>query len=211
MYAFISSRWVEEGCFIHVMTNLSHDGPGNDALKWLGFGLSTVDAVRECSPIKGACEDTIIRQASLEDLKELASLGLSLEQHLKDAPSFWIEEHKDYGEWVREPGNCAWLAYQGNDVQGFIALEPGENCECMFMQDEKTIYIVGAFTLKKARSKGIATTILNEAMQWAQHEGYTRCAVDFEAMNVLASRFWFRYFEPVSYSWIRWIDERLRR
>jgi GNAT superfamily N-acetyltransferase len=66
-----------------------------------------------------------------------------------------------------------------------------------------------AFTKASARSKGVATALLNRSLEWARSQGYERCAVDFETMNFLASRFWLKWFEPVCYSLVRCVDERL--
>jgi hypothetical protein len=52
---------------------------------------------------------------------------------------------------------------------------------------------------------GVATALLNRALEWARAEGYTRCAVDFEAANVPARRFWLRYFQPAALSFYRHI------
>jgi GNAT superfamily N-acetyltransferase len=81
----------------------------------------------------------------------------------------------------------------------------------MLIEDEKTTSIVSAFTREEARGGGIATALLNRALDWGREQGYARCAVDWEPMNVLASRFWLRYFQPVSYALERYIDERLAR
>ncbi len=74
--------------------------------------------------------------------------------------------------------------------------------------DEKTTSISGAFTREKARGGGIATALLNRSLEWAHAAGYERCAVDFEPMNPLATRFWLRHFEPVCYTLIRHVDKR---
>jgi len=211
LYTGLSGQLVDNGCLLHAVSVFSHDQLGNDAWKWLGFGLSAVDGIREVSLIDDNQGDLKIKQATLEEIQEVTSFDRALGQHLADAPTFWIHEYHDYSEWMKETGNIAWLAYLENEVVGFIAFEPGNSCECMFLRDEKTINITGAFTLEQFRNKGISTAILNHVMEWAKQAGYLRCAVDFEAMNVLASRFWLKYFEPVSYSWIRWIDESLRR
>jgi hypothetical protein len=51
--------------------------------------------------------------------------------------------------------------------------------------------------------------LLNGSLEWARAEGYERCAVDFEPMNSLAARFWPKYFQPVCYSLMRKVDERI--
>ena len=210
MYAHLSRRWVDEGCLIHAVSILSHDQQGNEAWKWLGFGLSAVDGVRGLKPIPRGDDGVMVRQAGMEEVEIVTALERALKHHLSEAPTFWIHDMEDYGEWMKEAGNVVWMAYQGGEAVGFMSLEPGENCECTFLREKKTVNIAGSFTLEGERGRGIATSILNRALQWAQEEEYERCAVDFEAMNVLASRFWMRWFEPVSYSWIRWIDEKLR-
>jgi GNAT superfamily N-acetyltransferase len=211
MYAHLSRRWVDEGNLIHAVSILSHDHQGNEAWKWLGFGLSGVDGVREIKPFGIGVNGLDLRKAGMEYIEIVSSLDRALERHMSESPTFWIHDLVDYEEWLKEPRNVVWLAYQKDQPVGYMAVEPGANCECAFLRDNKTINIAGAFTIERERNRGIAATILNQALRWAQEEGYERCAVDFEAMNVLASRFWMRWFDPVSYSWIRWIDERLRR
>lgn len=56
---------------------------------------------------------------------------------------------------------------------------------------------------------GIATALLAHALDHARLCGYQRCAVPFEPMNPLGSRFWLKYFQPVCYSFLRNIDNRL--
>ena len=78
---------------------------------------------------------------------------------------------------------------------------------CTIIHDEKTTSIVGAFTTESVRGGGIATALLNRSLEWARSDGYERCAVDFEPMNPLATRFWLRHFQPVCYTLIRHVDE----
>ena len=80
---------------------------------------------------------------------------------------------------------------------------------CTIIYDEKTTSIYAAFTQEKIRGAGIATALLNHALQWARASGYERCAVSFEPMNLLGTRFWLKYFKPVCFSVVRHIDDRL--
>jgi GNAT superfamily N-acetyltransferase len=211
MYGPLSARWVADGCFTHLVTLLGHDREGIEGWQWLGFGLAAVDGVRELKPVEGDAAEVEVRQASLEDAREVAALGEALERHLAAAPTFWIHEPQDYKEWLREPRNTAWLAYEGGEAVGCMGLEPGHGGGCEILQDEKTVGIAMAFTREGARGRGTATALLNRSLEWAQAEGYERCAVDFESMNILAARFWMRWFEPVCYSLMRCIDERVGR
>ncbi len=64
-------------------------------------------------------------------------------------------------------------------------------------------------TKEKARNAGVATAVLDHALKSARESGYERCAVSFEPMNLLGTRFWLKYFKPVCFSVVRYIDERV--
>jgi GNAT superfamily N-acetyltransferase len=211
LYTRLSSRWVADGCYTHLISIMADDPQALEAWHWLGFGLINVDAVRSLTPLVGVDLNVEVRQASLQDAAELSRLGRALERHEASAPTFWLHELQDFGDALSEPGHAAWLAFDGGQVVGFIALEPGDDCECELLQDPGTVNISGAFTIEPARGKGAAASLLHHALAWARAQGYRRCAVDFEAMNTLAARFWLRWFQPVSYSLVRSIDERIGR
>jgi len=211
MYGHLSAHWVANGCFTHLVSMLGHDRESIEGWQWLGFGLAAVDAVRELKTVEGAMAEVEVRRASVEDIEEAMAFDEALNQHLAAAPTFWMHEPQDYEEWLREPANTLWLAYEGEEAVGCMGLGPGNPEACAIIQDEKTTSIVSAFTKERARGKGIGTLLLNRSLEWAQEEGYERCAVDFEPMNSLAARFWLRYFEPVCYSLMRCIDERIER
>lgn len=211
MYAHLLAHWVADGCFTHLVSMLGHDREGIEGWQWLGFGLAAVDGVHELKPVEGTAAEVEVRRARVEDVEEAAVFGEALDRHLATAPTFWMHEPQDYEEWLREPANALWLAYGGGEAVGCMGLEPGHAGGCEIVQDEKTVSIVSAFTREGARGRGIATALLNRSLEWAQVEGYERCAVDFEPMNVLAARFWMRWFEPVCYSLMRCIDERIER
>jgi len=211
MYGYLSTQWVANGCFTHLVSMLGHDGEGIEGWQWLGFGFAAVDGVRELRPVEGAAAEVKIRRAGEEDIEEAAAFGEALARHLATAPTFWIHELEDLGEWLKGPANALWLAYDGEEAVGCMGLGPANPDACAIIQDEKTASIESAFTREGARGRGVATALLNRSLEWARVEGYERCAVDFEPMNFLAARFWMRWFEPVCYSLMRCIDKRLGR
>jgi GNAT superfamily N-acetyltransferase len=209
MYGHLSAHWIANGCFTHLVSMLAHDREGIEGWQWLGFGLAAVDGVRELKPVEGAVAEVAVRRASVEDIEEAMAFDEALNQHLAAAPTFWMHEPQDYEEWLREPANALWLAYEGGEAVGCMGIGPGNPDACAIIRDEKTASVVSAFTQERARGRGIATALLNRSLEWARVEGYERCAVDFEPMNILAARFWLRCFEPVCYSLMRCIDERI--
>jgi GNAT superfamily N-acetyltransferase len=213
MYAHLSARWVADGCFTHVITLLAHDREAVDAWHWLGFGLTSVDAIRDLTPVQGTVADIEIRRAGSEDIEQAMALNRALERHLATAPIFLVSEEtleKEFHEqWLADSAHALWLAYRGREVVACIGLEPSNPKACYIIRDEKTISITSAFTEESERNKGIGTALLNHSLDWARSVGYQRCAVDFEPQNIPAVRFWLRHFQPVCYSQIRHVDERV--
>jgi GNAT superfamily N-acetyltransferase len=128
-------------------------------------------------------------------------LQAALEEHLAAAPIFWEHELGDTAAWLRDPVNALWLAEDSRGILGCLGIGPGANCT--LVEEDGTAAIVSAFTWAQARGQGVATALLNRALAWARTEGYERCAVDWEPMNYLASRFWTRWFTPVCFSLLR--------
>jgi GNAT superfamily N-acetyltransferase len=213
MYARLSAGWVADGCFTHVTTLLAHDREAIDAWHWLGFGLISVDAIRDLTPAQGASADVEIRRAGLEDIEQAMALSHALGQHLAAAPIFLRSVGKQgrtfHEQWLANSDNALWLAYRGGEIVACMGFEPASPDACYIIRDEKTISITSAFTAESERGNGIATTLLNHALAWARSVGYQRCAVDFEPQNIPAVRFWLRHFQPICYSQIRHVDERV--
>ena len=213
MYARLSARWVADGCFTHVITLLAHDREAIDAWHWLGFGLISVDAIRDLTPVQGTTADVEVRRAGLEDIEQAMTLSHALWQHLAAAPIFLRSIEKQgrafHEQWLANSDNMLWLAYRGGQAVACMGLEPASPDACYIIRDEKTTSITSAFTTESERNKGIGTALLNHSLDWARSVGYERCAVDFEPQNISATRFWLRHFQPVCYSLIRRVDERV--
>jgi len=213
MYTHLSPRWAANGCFTHLIGALAHDRGGIDGWQWLGFGLAAADAVRDLGPAKGPIADVDIRRGCIEDVEQSVALEEALQRHLAGAPTFLAYADKSDREfherWLADPANALWLAYHGAEVVACMGLGPASLNACTIIRDEKTTSIIRAFTKESVRGRGIAAALLNRSLDWAHSEGYERCAVDFEPMNVLATRFWMRHFEPVCFALVRHVDHRV--
>ena len=211
MYAYLSATWAEDGYFTHLVSILGDDRSNLDVWHWLGFGMIAVDAVRSLQPIHGPTGDCNIFRGGQQNIEEAVALSEALRQHLASAPTFLVHTgQRDchyFEEWLANPDNAMWLAYEGTKAVAFMMQGPASTDASTIIRDEKTTSIVGAFTRTDMRGRGIAGALLNQALAWARDVGYTRCAVDFEPMNPLASRFWLRHFQPVCYTLLRYIDK----
>lgn len=209
MYAALAPRWLADGCHIHLVSLLASDLQGREAWHWLGFGLVNIDAMRGLEPVAGDASGIDVRPVAPADAPALDAMDRALAEHVSGVPAYFFHEPIGFSEHLGQPGYAAFLAWRGAEPLGFIALEPGMECDSVLMRDEGTVNIHGAFVRETARCAGVAAALLDHALAWARSQSYARCAVDFESANIHAARFWPRWFTPVNYSLIRWIDERV--
>jgi GNAT superfamily N-acetyltransferase len=213
MYTYLAARWVANGCFVHLVSSLANDQNAIEGWPWLGFGMIAADAVRDLHPAPGLVADIEVRRAGLEHIEPAVALSEALQRHLAAAPTFLAYTQKNeiafHKRWLAEQSNALWLAYDGGKAVACLGQGPANPEACDIIQDEKTTSIVRAFTLESVRGQGIAAALLNRSLEWARAEGFQRCAVDFEPMNILAARFWTRHFAPVCYAFVRQVDERI--
>lgn len=213
MYRYLAADWVAEKYVAHYISTLANDLEAMRAWHWLGFGMTAIDAVRGLRPIQGGNDQVEVRRASPQDLEQFMELNDGLRQHVKGSPDFFIAQElsKEYLEqWIQDPDRVIWLAYVNEEPVAFIRIGPARDDVCTIICDEKTTSIYGAFTKEAMRGKDIGTALLEQAIESARSRGYERCAVDFEPMNLLGTRFWLRHdFRPVCLSLLRYVDERV--
>lgn len=212
MYSHIGAAWVADQYVAHYISLFPNDASVLRAWNWMGFGMFAIDAIRGLEPIREDIADVRIQRAELSDIEQVIELQDALWQYIKGAPIFVLSAERDqayYEEWLRKPDKVVWLAYSKDEPVAFMRLGPADDEVCEIILDEKTTSIYAAFTKEKVRSEGIATALLDHALRSARESGYERCAVPFESMNLLGTRFWLKYFNPVCYSILRIIDDRL--
>jgi GNAT superfamily N-acetyltransferase len=212
MYSQLAAIWVAEKYVAHYISLFPNDVDALRAWYWMGFGMIAVDALRGLDPLQGYDLEVSIRRAEPQDLERVIELHDGLSRYMKGTPIFLPTEREDrsyYEEWLCNPDKVVWLAYRNEEPVAFMRLGPASENVCIIIYEEKTTSIYAAFTKEKVRGEGIATALLDQALNAARASGYERCAVSFEPMNVLGSRFWLEHFRPVCYSVLRHIDHRL--
>lgn len=211
LYMHLSSQWIANGCFTHLITALAHDREVRNVLSWMGFGMVVVDTMRDMTRLHIPARDIHIKQADVNDIEAIVSLDHELAKFLAGPPMFMAlikKRGKPYHEeWLVKPSHTLWLASCAGETVAFLKMCPLD--ADYLVTDEKTIWIQGAYTKEHARGKGIGTALLDHALGCAQVQGYERCAVDFESDNRLACAFWLQHFEPVCFSFARWVDPRI--
>jgi GNAT superfamily N-acetyltransferase len=212
MYSHLSAIWLADKYVAHYISLFPNNVSALRAWNWMGFGMFAVDAIRGLDPIQTDAVGVRIQRAELRNIEQVIELQDALWQYMKESPVFLLSEKRDrayYEEWLGNPDKVVWLAYSNDEPVAFMRLGPADGDVCTIIVDEKTTSIYAAFTKEKARSEGIATALLDHALKSARASGYERCAVPFEPMNLLGTRFWLKYFKPVCFSLLRIVDDRL--
>jgi GNAT superfamily N-acetyltransferase len=212
LYTGLSAQWLEEGFCTHLLSIMASDAAGIEGWRWLGFGLLGADGVRGLQPVPEPTANVDLRRAGLADLQQVTTLLGELRQYMAKPPTFLYNEDansaKEDEEWLADPAHAVWLAYEGTEAVACMVQGPANPRASGIIRERGTTSIVGAFTRETARNTGIATALLNQVLAWGRAQGYERCAVDWEPMNVLGTRFWMRHFQPVSYALVRHVNER---
>jgi GNAT superfamily N-acetyltransferase len=212
MYSFLADTWVGDKYVAHYISLFPNDVDALRAWHWMGFGMVSVDALRCVDSIQDSDVNVHIRRADLQDIQQVLELQEALWQYEKGTPIFLLtpkREQNYYEEWLQNPNKVVWLAYWRDEPVALMRLGPADDDVCTIIIDPKTTSIYAAFAKEEIRRKGIATALLDHALKFAQASGYERCAVSFEPMNLLGTSFWLKYFTPVCYSMVRYIDDRV--
>lgn len=215
LYASLARHWVANGYFTHIITILAHEQEVLDAWFMFGFGMDNIDALRDVSSIKRTTADVKVRRATTDDIDAVMSLALANHWHLTTTPIFrpmFGHEKREHIEPQLSDASVAWwLAYLDGGAVGCIRVEPSSERDefSVTPADENTCGITRAFTKEEFRRRGVATTLLKHSLEWVHSVGYTRCAVDCESANIPGFSFWLKHFQPVGYSLVRHVDERI--
>lgn len=214
LYERISSQWVQAGCLTHAITLYADDAETADVWFRNGFGLLVIDALRPLSPVESMSPPEVtIRQGTGDDLDSVLPLSDGLSRYMADGPIFLplleMPSRAEWEEWLTQPAHTLWLALRGGEAVAYLRTQPPAFDATYVVSDPQTISITGAYAKPEWRSKGVATLLLQQAIEWARANGYERCSVDFESANLYGSRFWLRHFRPICHSLIRRVDERI--
>lgn len=211
MYTHLAAAWVRDGYRTHLLSVLADGRGGLDVWHWLGFAMIAADALRDLQPLPAAGGRASVRRGGPGDIAAAMDLGAALQRHMAAAPTFLSHKappaRRGEEEWLADPAHALWLGYDGTEAVAFLKQGPANPDACMIIADEGTSSIVGAYTRADVRGRGMASALLDRALEWARTAGYTRCAVDFEPMNPTAARFWLQHFCPVCYTLARHVDE----
>jgi len=215
MYASLARLWTTNGYFTHAVTVLAHERETLDAWFSLGFGLTTIDALRSLNPMAESTVEVVIRRATSQDIDPVLFLKVGLWRHMATSPAFmpmvFFRERESTERQLSDSAEATWLAHRDGRAIGYMSLGPVKPPDAVMpTSDDAIVAIRSAYVRDEDRYRGVGTALLNHSFTWARSMGYTHCSVDYESFNISGTRFWQgRGFKPVCYSLIRHIDARI--
>jgi ribosomal protein S18 acetylase RimI-like enzyme len=220
MYAALSSKWVNNGIFDHVVMVAAENKVLLDT--WFSLSFGQEQAYGKC-----ALEDyqspelpesgVTIRLATPNDKDSLYNLGDTIVRYQMRAPVFAtalpeeiIEYREGYAGLVDENDVIVWLAEQDGLVLGMQAYFPVELDTTDLLNPSNSIELKVGATLESIRGQGVGKQLTYQGLLHAKQSGYDYCVTDWRTTNLLSSRFWPHMgFRPIAYRLSRHIDERI--
>lgn len=210
LYEAAADLWVQKGALSHAISVYAHDEEAIESFFHNGFGMRTIDAVRNMETIETiAPEGIVFRELAKDDFVKINPLRNKLISHLNSSPMFM--PHKQ----VSEEGFLKELP--GSPRRYFAAEKKGETIAYIKITDEGESFIGdqnhmanihGAYMKEEYRGTGIYTNLLSYTIGRLKGR-YSLLGVDCESFNPAARGFWLKYFTPYIYGLTRRIDERI--
>ncbi len=205
----VAEELVQDKIFSIAISRYANNEEVNKSLCLNGFGIRCSDAVLSLQDYGYDAEDSAIVMEELvgEDKWEMKELHEKLADHLAKSPCFLPTSEGDTERWLQNDGIKVFAARYEGKLAGFMAID--DEAETFLTERTDISNICGAYVLEKYREQGVAKQLLDAMAKRCMEEGKSYLGVDYETINPTALRFWTKYFEPYTYSFIRRIDERV--
>lgn len=201
---------VHDGICSFALSRYAHDNEVDRSFILNGFGIRCADAILKLSERKAV--ERIDREIKFNELKGndkrlAAPLKKKLIQHLRKPPAFFWKSTDENSECFYEEPARIFVAEKHGEIIGYMGMD--DEAET-FVSEHPCMYnICGAYVEENYRQSGVAQQLLEYLCQVCENEGKEYLGVDYETLNPTALRFWDKYFQNYTYSYVRRIDERL--
>lgn len=213
LYTEMSRIWTGNRNLTHIISFLT-DNELAQTFNMLGFGMQVIDAVKPLDNLKRShLRGFAIERADENHISQLREFDLLMNEHLESPPIFLKRSDEKASE---EQISRDFLS---DDVITLVAIKNKEIISCIrgkknsgnipILDDKGTFGINFGYTRSEYRSSGIASVLLNEILNRAKDEGAGFSSVDFESQNIEGRTFWLKHFEPLVYSMMRKVDDRV--
>jgi ribosomal protein S18 acetylase RimI-like enzyme len=212
LFQYASEQMVKEEIFCYGICAYGHDIEVMKALTLSGFGIRCSDAVRS---VDKSLNIKINSEYSYEEIhyreaRWLLPLANSLVMHLGNSPTYFPARdftEESFLERCYRKQSRIFTAKDKYEIIGY--LEITKDGETFISEESDMLNICGAYLKEEYRGKNILQSLLALVFETLQKEGVKRLGVDCETLNPAALRFWGKYFDNYTYSFVRRIDERI--
>lgn len=213
MYQKLSKEAKKRKQKVHSITILEYETELIETLNLNGFGIFVIDAIKDTNRFLSEAKDGyVFEKAEKKDFKELKKLLKEHYETLKEAPTF-LYSCENYEEiikkWFDSKNIIIWKLIKDDRIVGMVETIINADNACTIVSDKKTLAIGVTQIMKNERGSGLGEFMVRKICDYASSQELNMISVDFESANILARRFWLKYFTPCCYSMIRYIDDRI--
>jgi ribosomal protein S18 acetylase RimI-like enzyme len=216
LFQNVSAEMTKEEILSYAICLYSHDVEVMTALTMNGFGIRCSDAIRNVDKPLNIQRNT---ECSYEEIHYsqagcLLSLKNCLARHMGKSPTYFPNKElsqESFREICNKQQSRFFVAVavdkDQSDIIGY--LEISKEGETFITGELDYLHICGAYLKENYRGKNILQSLLVFVLETLKKEGVKRLGVDCETINPTAIRFWEKYFDCYTYSFVRRIDERI--
>lgn len=214
LFQYASAEMIKEEILSYAICVYSHDVEVMTSLTMNGFGIRCSDAIRNVDKPLNIQSNT---EYSYEEIHYseagcLLSLKNSLSRHLRKSPTYFPNEELSEQSFVarcNKRQSRFFVAKDKSEIIGYLELK--NDGETFITEEPDYLHICGAYLKENYRGKNILQSLLSFVLETLKNDGIKRLGVDCETINPTALRFWGKYFDRYTYSFVRRIDERILR
>ncbi len=212
MYGFLAAHWMKQSVHLHLVCHLAHDAVLKNILFELGFGAIVAEQIRDLSDIGVDAEYKVVKET---DISRLIAIEKEHRLYYKESPIFVLKDTtmqsvKTSLERHIEEGDEIFVHYENGRACAYMIVgRVGETAEGFLLRKSNTAQIKSIYAKPQTRSQGMGKLLLRIAIGWAREHGYERLFAEHETANTLGVNFWNKYFTPMVYASMRYIDNRI--
>lgn len=212
LFQHASEEMVKEEILNYAICLYGHDIEAMKTLTINGFGMRCSDLIRS---VDKPLNIEINKDYSYEEIHYskagcLLSLKNGLEKHMCQSPTYFPKKElseEGFAQLCNENKSRFFIAKDKSEVIGY--LEITKEGETFITLDSDYMHLCGAYLKDEYRGKNILQSLLGFVLETLNKENVKRLGVDCETINPNAFRFWRKYFDNYTYSFVRRIDERI--
>lgn len=212
LFQHASEEMVREEILSYAICAYSHDTEIMTALTMNGFGIRCSDAIRNVDKPLNVEINTNYSYEEINYSKAscLLSLNNSLAIHLGKSPTYFPHEElseEHFIEMCYKRQSRFFVVKDKAEIIGYF--EISNSGETFITEEPDYLHICGAYLKENYRGENIYQSLLSFILETLKYDGIKRLGVDCETINPTALRFWGKYFDSYTYSFVRRIDERI--